>query len=388
MSLKLGLANRVIDTSLTPSNFVDKTTGDLTWGSFGHGLLTTGKVSLDPISLGTDVVTAGLAQGVLKIAPKQLAGNTFRAMTTLTFTRGYASGLAEEVQNEYHKGQFSPARLAAYPIATALSQTLAAAPGNQSLYVRNWPLENALTIRDQDFKLVSLSKADVNAIARGGGRPVETTVKPIGEDLVAGQPEKLAIGRDNSVPTDWIAAAIKGIKPWGKPTPEEQWRFVSRPKGDENAPWKMVLNKGTTTVPDLIKANSDYYQGKQTGKFVQNLAEPAIKFLGSGSESGAIRLANGTVLKLTSTGKIDEIAQWGKLPYDAKTVFDPIMFGKKMNPYNRSILSDVHTLLLQEPLRTPVTEAQAEGLYKKMAEAKVSFWDFNYRLQGEQVSWA
>jgi hypothetical protein len=385
MSLKLGLASRVIDTSLTPSNFVNRKSGDLTWGSFGEGLLTTGKVALNPISVGSDLALAGLATGVLKVAPKALAGNTFRAMSTVAFTHGYASGLAEEVQNEHQKGQYSPERLALYPLATALSQTLAAAPGNQSLQVRNWPRENALTIRDLDYKLVAISPADVKAIASGGGRAVEATVKPIGEELKPGDPETMAITRAK-VPTDWIAAALKSVKPSSLSANEDQLRFVSRPKGDENAPWQMVLNRGTSTVSQLIKGNSNYYQGGEVAPFLKQFAEPATRYLGSGSESGAFQLANGTVLKVSSGSSPDSVANWGKLPFDAQAPFSPLIFGKEYNPYNRSIVSNVKTILLQEPLKTPVKESQAATLREDMANAKVSFWDYNYHLMGDQVS--
>jgi hypothetical protein len=139
-------------------------------------------------------------------------------------------------------------------------------------------------------------------------------------------------------------------------------------------------------VSQLIKSNSNYYQGKETAPFLKQFAEPATRYLGSGSESGAFQLANGTVLKVSSSSSPDNLANWGKLPYDAKAPFGPLMFGKRPNPYDRAIVSDANSILLQEPLKTPVKEAQAAALREDMAKAKVSFWDYNYHLMDDQVS--
>ncbi|MBS2006956.1 MAG: hypothetical protein JST01_07945 [Cyanobacteria bacterium SZAS TMP-1] len=386
MSLELGLANRTIDTALTPTTYLDSKSGEASLGSIAGGLLKSGKDALNPVALGSDVVTAGLAQGMLKVLPQQLAGNTFRAMTTMTFARGYASGLSEEAQDQYHKGQFSAARLAAYPIASALSQTLAAAPGNQRLYVRNWPMENALTIRELDYKLVSIASSDVKAITSSGGRPVQATVKPIGDNLTPGQAETLSISRAN-VPTDWISAALKSVNPLAKTqAATEEMRFVSRPRGDENAAWQMVVNRGTKTVSELMQQNSSFYHRETIAPFLKNFNEPATRFLGSGSESGAFQLANGAVLKLSSLNGPEKVGDWGNLPHDSRVLFRPVLFGKEPNPYNHNIISTASSLLLQEPLRTPVSEAQAAALRKDMDKAGVSFWDYNYRLSGDQVS--
>ncbi len=45
-----------------------------------------------------------------------------------------------------------------------------------------------------------------------------------------------------------------------------------------------------------------------------------------------------------------------------------------------------HSILVQEPLRTPVKETQAAALREQMEKDGVYFWDYNYRLMGDQVS--
>jgi len=383
MSLKLGVASRIVDTSLTRTTYLDGK-GELTGGSFGSGLLKSAEGAVDPIALGSDVATAGFAHGMFKLAPQQLTGNTFRAMTTMSFTRGFAGGLTDEGQSQYLNGKLDLERLALYPLASALSTSLAAAPGNQRLYARNYSLEKAATIRDREYKLVALAPADVKAIARGGNKVIETTVKPVGEAMAKGEPEKLSISRAN-VPVDWISAAANAFKRSGKSSSDEI-RFVSRPGGDANAPWQLTIDKSASTISQIIARNSNYYQGKDVAPHLKDFKEPVRGFLGSGSESGAFKLSNGAVLKLASSFGSEKLSDWGKLPHDARVMYGPTVMNNLTPGSFRHVTA--HSLLLQEPLKTPVKEVQAEALRTQMGKDGVSFHDYNFRIMGDQVSWA
>ncbi len=383
MSLRLGVAGRIVDTSLTRTTYLDEK-GDLTGGSFGSGLLKSARGAVDPIALGSDVASAGLAHGMFKLAPQQLAGNTFKAMTTMSFTRGFAQGLADEGQSQYHKGKLELSRLALYPIASALSTSIAAAPGNQRLYARNYSLENAATIREREYKLVALAPEDVKAIARGGNKAIETRVRIVGEAMVKGEPEKLSINRAN-VPVDWISAAANAFRRNSKGAGDEI-RFISRPNGDANAPWQLTVDKGATTIAQIIARNPGYHQGKDVAPHLKEFQEPVKGFLGSGSESGAFKLSNGAVLKLASSFDAKKLSDWGKLPHDAKVMFGPTVINNLTPASFRH--GTAHSLLLQEPLKTPVKEVQAAALRTQMAKDGVSFHDYNYRIMGDQVSWA
>jgi hypothetical protein len=378
MALQFGTASRFVDSALTRQNYVDA--GDnLTLSSFGNGLLKVGATTFNPVALGSDVATAGFAHGLTKMAPTFFAGNTFRSMTTMTFANGWANGMAQEGHAQFQKGQFDAGRLAAFPLASALATSLSAAPGNQRRYVDNYGLENAATIRNREFKLVAIDASDVRNIARGGKNGAEVSIKPIAEGLARGDAETIQVRRQN-VPTDWISS-ISGVFGKGKIGPAgEQLRFVSREGGDPKAPWEMTINSGTKTISELIKSNSDYYQGQTLAPFVRDLHEPLRAFLGSGSESGAFRMANGGVLKTASSTSSDKISNWGKLPGDAQAMFSPLRLNV-LKGYGEG-----HSILVQEPLRTPVKEFQAAALREQMQKDGIHFWDYNYRLMGDQVS--
>lgn len=378
MALKFGTASRFVDSSLTRQNYVNSD-GELTLRSFGNGVVNIGKTTFNPIAVGTDVATAGFTLGLAKMAPKVFTGNSFRSMTTMTFANGWANGMAQEGQSQFYKGEFNAARLAAFPLASALATSLAAAPGNQQNYVRNYGLENAATIRNREFKLVAIDASDVRNIAKGGSTGSEVTVKPISEGLLRGDAETIQVRRQN-LPTDWLAAIGNGFGRTRIGPAGEQLRFMSRSGPD--APWEMAVTRGTTTVSDLIKSHSSYHQGTKIGPFLKDLQEPLTRFLGSGSESGAFRMANGAVLKTASSLPSDKINDWGNLPGDARALFSPM----KLNVAEKG--GDMQSILVQEPLKTPVTEAQAAALRKQMDKDGVHFWDYNYSLMGEQVSYA
>lgn len=382
MSLELGISSRVVDPLLTRANYLNQD-GQVTSESIGRGLLRTGTNAIDPIALASDLASAGLTHGLVKLAPQQLAGNTFKAMTTMSFTRGYADGLTTEAQSQYHKGELSLNRLAVYPIATALSTSLAAAPGNQRLYAHNYALENAAAIREREFKLVSIDPGDVKSITSSGGKVSTYSIKPMAEGFVAGETEKLSIVRAKA-PTDWLSAAANVFHRSTPKTTEREIRFVSRAAGDEHAPWQMVIDKGANSLLQVMQKNSGYYHGKDVAPYLKNFKEPVRAFLGSGSESGAFMLSSGAVLKVSNSLTGRDFSDWGKLPHDAKALFGAV----HINSQDRPRASSVIALSLQEPLRTPVTEKQAAALREQMMKDGVIFHDYNYRLMGDQVSWA
>lgn len=383
MSLKFGVSSRFVDSALTRKNYVDGQ-DNLTLASFGNGLITTGKNTLNPVAVSADLATAGLTMGLVKVAPNQLAGNTFRSMTTMSFANGWANGLAQEAQAEIQTGNFSPARLAAYPLAFGLANSLAAAPGNQRRYTDNHAWENASTIRNREYKLVAIDAGDVSQIFRNGKKGADVTIKPVGELLKQGDAERVVVRRE-SVPTDWISAAANLVRLKSPVGPSgEQLRFISRKGGDPNAPWEMTIDRGSRTFGELAKSTSSYYQGKEVAPYLKNFQEPMRGFLGSGSESGAFRTTNGAVLKTASSHGSERFADWGMLPHDAK-----LMFGQlKLNDVPRFGRESTHSLGLQEVLKTPVKESQAAALREQMSKDKVSFQDYNFHLMGEQVSWA
>lgn len=380
MSLKFGTGGRLVDSTFTRQNYVDQD-DNLTFGTFARGLGRIGTTTFNPIALGTDVASAGLTHGLVKAAPSFFTANTFRSMTTMTFANGWANGTAQEAQSQFQKGEFDATRMAAFPLVSALSTSLAAAPGNQRRFLDNYGLDNAATIRDREFKLVALDAADVRNIVRAKGDGAEVTVKPVVEGLLRGEAETMRIQRQN-IPTDWISS-ISNVFGKGKIGPAgEQLRFVSRAGGDPKAPWEMTINSGTKTISQLIKSNSSYYQGEKIGPFVKDLQEPLLRFLGSGSESGAFRMANGAVLKTASSSNGEKLQDWGRLPGDARAMFYPLKLTDPKLP------GASQSLLIQEPLRTPVQEAQAAALREQMNKDGVSFWDYNYSLMGDQVSFA
>lgn len=384
MSLKYGIGGRLIDSGLTRRNYVDET-DTLTLDSFGKGLLTVGKNTANPVALTTDLATAGLTMGLVKGAPNFFAGNTFRAMTTMGFANGWANGMSQELQSEIQTGNFSATRLAAYPLAFGLANSLAAAPGNQRRYTQNHAWENAATIRDREYKLVAIDAGDVRQILKGGTRGANVSIKEVGKFLKPGEAETINVRRE-SVPTDWISATTNMFKGKSAVGPSgEQLRFISRKGGDQNAPWEMTIDRGSKTFAELVRENSGYYQGKDVAPLLKNFQEPLRGFLGSGSESGAFRTTNGAVLKTASSLGPEGIRDWGTVAHDAK-----LMFGQRH-------LNDVsgfngrernQSIGLQEVLKTPVTEAQAAALREQMSKDGVSFHDYNKTLMGDQVSWA
>lgn len=380
MSLKFGTAGRFVDSALTRHNYVDEN-DNLSFSSFGRGLAKIGTTTFNPVALGTDLATAGFTAGLVKIAPNAFTGNSFRSMTTMTFANGFANGAAQEAQMQIQRGEFDATRMAAFPLVSALTTSFAAAPGNQRRFVDNYGLQNAGTIRDREFKLVAIDAADVRNVVKAGSKGAEVTIKPIAETLARGEAETLRIQRQN-VPTDWISS-ISDVFGKGKIGPAgEQLRFVSRAGGDPHAPWEMAINGGTKTISQLIKSNSSYYQGEKIGPYVKDLQEPLLRFLGSGSESGAFRMANGAVLKTASSLSGEKLEDWGKLPGDARAMFYPL----KINEHQPR--GAEHSLLIQEPLKTPVKEAQAAALRKQMNKDGVNFWDYNYTIMGEPASYA
>ncbi len=383
MSLKFGVSGRLVDSALTRKNYVDA--GDnLTLASFGNGLITTGKNTLNPVALGADVAAAGLTMGLVKIAPNQLTGNTFRSMTTMSFANGWANGLAQEAQTEIQTGNFSAARLAVYPLAFGLANSLAAAPGNQRRYTDAHAWEDAGKIRDREYKLVAIDAGDVAQIFKSGKKGADVTVKPVGDILKQGDAETVVVRREN-VPTDWISTAANMVKLKSPIGPSgEQLRFISRKGGEPNAPWEMTIDRGSRTFAELVKSNSSYYQGKDVLHHLPNFQEPLRGFLGSGSESGAFRTTNGAVLKTASSHGADRFADWGQVPHDAKLMFGQLRLNEAPNYGSQRTQS----LGLQEVLKTPVKEPQAAALRDQMSKDKVSFHDYNFHLSGEQVSWA
>ncbi len=383
MSVKFGIGSRVIDSALTRKNYVDAQ-DNLTLASFGNGLITTGKNTLNPVALSADLATAGLTMGLVKTAPNQLTGNTFRSMTTMSFANGWANGLAQEAQAEIQTGNFSATRLATYPLAFGLANSLAAAPGNQRRYTDNHAWENASAIRDREYRLVAIDAGDVSQIFRSGKKGAEVAIKPVGQLLKHGDAETVVVRREN-VPTDWISAAANFVRLKSPVGPSgEQLRFISRKGGDPNAQWEMTIDRGSRTFAELARSTSSYYQGKEVLPHLKNFQEPLRGFLGSGSESGAFRTTNGAVLKTASSHGADRIADWGKLPHDAK-----LMFGQlQLNEVPTFGRGSTHSLGLQEVLKTPVKESQAAALRDQMSKDKVSFQDYNFHLMGEQVSWA
>ncbi len=384
MSLKYGIGGRLIDSGLTRKNYVDED-GNLTLDSFGKGLSTVGKNTANPIALTTDVATAGLTMGLVRGAPNLLAGNTFRSMTTLGFANGWANGMSQEVQSQIQTGEFSASRLAAYPLAFGLANSVAAAPGNQRRYTQNHSYENAGTIRDREYKLVAIDAGDVRQILKGGTRGTDVSIKPVGEFLKTADAEIVNVRRQ-SVPTDWISSATNLLRGKDAVGPAgEQLRFISRKGGDPAAPWEMTIDRGSRTFAELVKSNSSYYQGKDVLPLLTNFQEPLRGFLGSGSESGAFRTTNGAVLKTASSLGPEGIRDWGKVQHDAKLMFGQLHLNdvSGFNGRERN-----HSLGLQEVLKTPVTEAQAAALREQMAADGVSFHDYNKTLMGDQVSWA
>lgn len=384
MSLKYGIGGRFIDSGLTRKNYVDET-GNLTMDSFGNGLVTIAKNTANPVALTTDLATAGLTMGLVKGAPNLFAGNTFRSMTTMGFANGWANGMSQELQSQIQTGDFSGSRLAAYPLAFGLANSIAAAPGNQRRFTQNHAWENAAIIRDREYKLVSIDAADVRQILKGGSRGADVSIKPLGEFLKAGEVETINVRRE-SVPTDWIAATTNLFKGKSAVGPAgEQIRFISRKGGDPAAPWEMTIDRGSKTFAELVRSNSGYYQGKDVLPFLRNFQEPLRGFLGSGSESGAFRTANGAVLKTASSLGPEGTRDWGLVPHDAKLMFGQLHLNdvSGFNGRERN-----HSLGLQEVLKTPVTEAQAAALRNQMSEDGVSFHDYNKTLMGDQVSWA
>ncbi|MBX9947582.1 MAG: hypothetical protein K2Y39_00330 [Candidatus Obscuribacterales bacterium] len=384
MSLKYGIGGRFIDSGLTRKNYVDES-GNLTLDSFGRGLVTVTKNTGNPVALTTDLATAGLTMGLVKGAPNLFAGNTFRSMTTMGFANGWASGMSQEAQSQLQSGKFSGERLAAYPLAFGLANSLAAAPGNQRRFTQNHAWENAQTIRDREYKLVSIDAGDVRQILKGGSRGADVSIKPLGEFLKAGEAQTMNVRRE-SVPTDWITATTNLFKGKSAVGPAgDQIRFISRKGGDPAAPWEMTIDRGSHTFAELVKSNSGYYQGKDVLPLLKNFQEPLRGFLGSGSESGAFRTANGAVLKTASSLGPESIRNWGLVPHDAKLMFGQLHLNdvSGFNGRERN-----HSLGLQEVLKTPVTEAQAAALRNQMAKDGVSFHDYNKTLMGDQVSWA
>jgi hypothetical protein len=384
MSLKYGVGGRLIDSGLTRGNYVNEN-DEVTLDSFGKGLLTIGKNTANPIALTTDLATAGLTMGLVKGAPNFFAGNTFRSMTTLGFANGWAGGMSQEIQSQVQSGEFSGARLAAYPLVFGLANSVAAAPGNQRRYSQNHAWENAGTIREREYRLVSIDAGDVKQIWKGGKNGSDVTVKPLGTFLKPAEAETINVRREN-VPTDWISAATNMLKGKSAVGPAgEQMRFISRKGGDPNAPWEMTIDRGSKTFSELVRSNSSYYQGKDILPLLKNFQEPLRGFLGSGSESGAFRTTNGAVLKTASSLGTERTGDWGRVPHDAKLMFGQLHLNDLPNFYGRE---RNHSLGLQEVLKTPVTEAQAAALREQMSKDGVSFHDYNKTLMGDQVSWA
>lgn len=384
MSLKYGIGGRLIDSGLTRGNYVDAD-GNLTFDSFGKGLITVGKNTANPVALTTDLATAGLTMGLVKGAPNFFAGNTFRSMTTMGFANGWAGGMSQELQSEFQSGEFNATRLAAYPLAFGLANSLAAAPGNQRRFANNHAMENAASIREREYKLVAIDAADVSQIFKGGKSGAEVSIKPVEKFLKQGDAETINVRRE-SVPTDWISAAGNMFRGKGAVGPAgEQLRFISRRGGDPNAPWEMTIDRGSKTFSELVHSNSSYYQGKDVLQVLKNFQEPLRGFLGSGSESGAFRTTNGAVLKTASSLGAESIRDWGTVPHDAKLMFGQLHLNdvSGFNGRERNV-----SLGLQEVLKTPVTEAQAAALRDQMSKDGVSFHDYNKHLMGDQVSWA
>jgi hypothetical protein len=55
---------------------------------------------------------------------------------------------------------------------------------------------------------------------------------------------------------------------------------------------------------------------------------------------------------------------------------------------DRDAFEHYGAVLLQEPLKTPLTRQEAHDLREAMAKDRIDFWDYNFRLQGEQASLA
>jgi hypothetical protein len=146
----------------------------------------------------------------------------------------------------------------------------------------------------------------------------------------------------------------------------------------------MAIDKGANSLLQVMQKNSGYHHGKDVAPYLKDFKEPVRAFLGSGSESGAFMLSSGAVLKVSSSLTGRDFSNWGKLPHDAKALFDAVQVNNQIRPRGSSVIA----LSLQEPLRTPVTEKQAAALREQMTKDGVIFHDYNYRLMGDQVSWA
>ena len=389
MILEMGVGSRAVEAALTNRNYLDKD-NNYTVGALGDNLVNITTSALNPIALASDLATAGLTHGLIKVAPAALSANRFRSLTTTSFARGMATGLSDEGSSQYQQGELSLPRLVAYPLANGLTTALAAAPGNQSHYARGWALENGKSIRELDYRLVAIADADVAQIAAKSGRPVQTTVRPVGDELKQGAPETLSISKAR-VPVDWLAQAgnwlARASLPGDKKVPgnEGGLRLISRPRSDDG-PWQIVTSKSGKTVAELLRSNDKFKPAQDLAPFLKDIKEPVLTTLGHGAQSSAFQLANGGVLKVSRLLSRERASDWGKLPYDARQMFGPLFFDER--PIDVGDKFKASALTIQEPLFTPVSQKMAAALQKAMKRKGVVFHDFDTRIAGEQVSWA
>jgi len=398
VAIDMGVGNRFIDTALTRTNLVDKS-GDISWTSLGQGLFESAKAAASSAALKGDLATAVIAYPLTRSLSATFAGNSFRRAATTGFVYGYSQGLVDELQsskNDFGGDLFSSKEsiehLALYPIVRGVASSLGAMPGGQRQYVKDWAWENSVKSRNREYQLVSINPADVQAINAAKGKPVNVNVNVLDSSMAFKPAESISIGKQK-VPTDWYSRFFDTLKMKGfRQSPEPQMRFISREPGQPDSlenQWQMVTAPGFKTIGDLARKDPLYdFQKTKIDKMVPSLKEPLVSALGSGTESWAYQTAGGPVLKITDVSRYKDIADWGKLPFDSMTLSDQFFVRKIPDKTYRGSNVDGTLMYLQEFAKMNGTQEQAADLRQQMADQKVNFHDFNFRLRGDQVSWA
>lgn len=373
----ISAGSRAIDSALSSRNYYDANGNFSVSTAFDR----IGSRVFDKRALAADAVVGAISFPLMKASGRLFDGNSFRQTVGTGFVTGYAGGLYEELQRQSASGtgELNFERLAAMPFLRAVSSAVATAPGAQRQYAAEYPWKQAGVTREMEYKMVSISRDDVARVARG---EADVNVRPMMQDGTLGTAETVHLSKQ-TVPVDWISGARNLLRNRGE-QPLEQIRYMSRPLGVEGSSWNMVIQPSLKTLPEAVRgAPSGYYQKSDVLPKVTNFMEPTVKYLGSGAESGAFLLGNGTVLKLSSvSGDVAKrTADFGMSPLDARMTAGTVNLGKIDQYRNLAAYT-------QEFVKAPVTVAQAAKLRDEAPEHGWYFSDYNKYIRDDQVSWA
>lgn len=414
-AVSMGITSRVADLGLTRDTYLDHSTGE--YGAW-TGISKTLGETLAPRALVSDVVTFGLAKGILGKVNGATSGalerSPFFSRVATGGAFGVSSGSYAELDRQVQAGEkLDLTKVATRGLITGAIDMVAASPGGAMARAQFMtPARNFEGSSSREFQLVQGDTPVVDVLRNARNQSVLTQVREVMPSGKLGPEQSLYVqhlsidaplNRGLAAQADIVAtcnpfllpesARMKHILPsaengvWLSQNAGRLQFSIDKPLA-ANIGAANTVELGSHSVSDLLldphaqERLRDMHDLAAMGREMRHFKTPAKQIIDGGADSVVIELADKSILKITDK---PWDPTWGHRTY--KTEGGVFRFDARLltKPQSIDLPDGPATYVIQERAQTPVLD---EAIYqfddRLKRDGTYKFWDNDFSDHGSR----